>query len=121
MHQSHLEKLLEEGSAEVGPGWYARWTTVGQQAVIPSSYQGWKGNFWIWKKSLLGMYFLCWSDYCVQVSSNLVSRSSRIKVGKKDLNFEKFSRWIRQVRYRPDKSVRLFQYQPLMIVLSVIY
>jgi hypothetical protein len=36
------------------------------------------------------MYSLCWGDHRVQVSSNLVPHSSRIKVEKKELNFEKF-------------------------------
>jgi hypothetical protein len=34
----------------------------------------------------------------IQVLSNLVPRSSRIKVEKKDLNFGKLSRWTGQVR-----------------------
>jgi hypothetical protein len=51
------------------------------------------------EKSLLGMYYLCYIDPCVHISSNLVSRSSRIKVGNEDLDFGKFSGWTGQVRW----------------------
>jgi hypothetical protein len=49
------------------------------------------------------MYSLCWGDPCVHILSILVPYSSRIKGGKKDLNFGKLSVWTRNVWY-PDRT-----------------
>jgi hypothetical protein len=75
------------------------------------------------------MYSISWGDSCVQVSSNLVPRSSRIKVE------NRVSGWTGHIRYfyrtylarpdisgpRLDMSARLFQQQRLMTVWSIIF
>jgi hypothetical protein len=64
-----------------------------------------KGNLWIWVKPLLGMYSLCWGNPWVQIPSILVPRSSRIKCGKKDLNFGKFFVWTEQIQWTFSRNI----------------
>jgi hypothetical protein len=87
---------------------------------ISKPYVSWVNPKFKGKSLDLEMYSLCWGDPCVQVSSNLVPYSSRIKIGKKVLNIGKFSEWTGQVRYLDQTSPSDSQQQPLITVLSVI-